>query len=508
MTTETSTGTPSGKTTLTTYAILLAATILLAVFGLANGDSGDLILTAPVIGILAATLISERHALHLPPLTVMMIWLSMLLTIVSRVFSDGGLIAIAASVLTGVNLTLIGLIAVFILLRSMPGTRDENPMAVVTIAASVAIAVFMLMNLLQYAMTFVLDFIRFTVVEMLMAELCWVIVGTIIVSVLFLEFRDSKLFKYTVNTFLESNSGALGLEERERLDLEGLILEGESDRLEFKSTVRTNLETGETDKRMEKAVLKTIVAFLNTDGGTLLIGVSDDGGILGADVESFGSVDRMNLHMTNMISSAIGNGFIPYINFKPVPIDGKYVVRVKCDRADKAVFLKEGKSEQFYVRSGPSSVELTGMNLVNYVNNRNKKGKRFGSRRGSVLLGGLEGVLGLSKGPGDEQGHDDGQDGHYDGIDDQSDEAVAVVEHGLHGGLDGFVPGERGHEPEGGGDESREGLEQLDFQLFSCHAPAYPFSVFGCDATVPSRIDGPGGAGKGIRTLGSLRTGS
>ena len=47
---------------------------------------------------------------------------------------------------------------------------------------------------------------------------------------------------------------------------------------------------------------------------------------------------------------------------------------------EKAVFLKEGKAEQFYVRSGPSSVELTGMNLVNYVNNRNKKGKRFGSR--------------------------------------------------------------------------------------------------------------------------------
>ncbi|MBO4568732.1 MAG: ATP-binding protein [Candidatus Methanomethylophilaceae archaeon] len=379
MTDETSTRMPSGKTALTTYAILLVATIALAVLGLAFGDSGDLILTVPVIGILALTLFSERHALHLPPLTVVMIWVSMLLTIVSRVFLDGGLISIAASILTGINLTLIGLIIVFILLRSMPGTRNENPQVVATIASCVAIAVFMLMNLFQFAMTFVFDFIKFTVVEKLMAELCWVIIGTIITNVLFIEFRDSKLFKYTVNTFLENNSETLGLEERERLDLQDLIAEGESDRLEFKSTVRTNLETGETDKRMEKAVLKTIVAFLNTDGGTLLIGVSDDGEILGADVDSFDSVDRMNLHMTNMISSAIGNGFIPYINFKPVLIDGKYVVRVRCDKAEKAVFLREGKSEQFYVRSGPSSVELTGMNLVNYVNNRNKKGKRFGS---------------------------------------------------------------------------------------------------------------------------------
>ena len=38
---------------------------------------------------------------------------------------------------------------------------------------------------------------------------------------------------------------------------------------------------------MEKAVLKTIVAFLNTDGGNLLIGVDDDGDIIGADIQSF-----------------------------------------------------------------------------------------------------------------------------------------------------------------------------------------------------------------------------
>jgi hypothetical protein len=378
---KTSAGEPSPNTAMATYFLLFVTTVLLAMVGLIYGDSGDLILTAPVIGILALTLVSERHAIHLPPLTVIMIWISMLLTVVSRVLLDGGLIAILAGVLTGVNLALIGLIAVFILLRSMPGGRDENPKIVVIIAGCVAIATFMLMNLLQYAMTFVLDFIRFTVIENLMAELCWVMVGIGVISLLYIEFRDSVIFRYTVNTFLESNSGTLGLEERERYDIEELIGEGESDRLEFKSTIRTNLETGETDKRMEKAVLKTIVAFLNTDGGVLLIGVSDDGEIIGADVESFDSIDRMNLHMTNMISSAIGNGFIPYIAFKPIQMEnGKYVVKVRCDKAEKAVFLKEGKVEQFYVRSGPSSVELTGMNLVNYVNNRNKKGKRFGSR--------------------------------------------------------------------------------------------------------------------------------
>ena len=54
---------------------------------------------------------------------------------------------------------------------------------------------------------------------------------------------------------------------------------------------------------MEKAVLKTIVAFLNSDGGNLLIGVADDGAIIGADVASFDNKDKMGLHLSNLIAS-------------------------------------------------------------------------------------------------------------------------------------------------------------------------------------------------------------
>ena len=66
---------------------------------------------------------------------------------------------------------------------------------------------------------------------------------------------------------------------------------------------------------MEKAVLKTIVAFLNTDGGNLLIGVDDDGDIIGADIQSFENKDKMGLHLTNLIASKIGNSFLPFITF-------------------------------------------------------------------------------------------------------------------------------------------------------------------------------------------------
>ncbi len=362
------------NSTLITYIILLVTTITLAAIGLVMGDSGDLILTVPVSFLLLITIVSERHTVHVPTLTVIMIWVSMLLSISGRLFFGGKVLSIVADVLMGVNLTLIGLIIVFILLKSMPGVRDENPTFVAIIAICVAMPVFVHMMMTSYLASKVMHTIMIPEVEVLMESMGAMMIGSAIIGILFVKYRDSKIFKYTVNDFLENNSSVFGFEEREKLDIYDLIAGGESDKLEFKSTVRTNLATGEVDKRMEKAVLKTIVAFLNTDGGTLLIGVSDDGEICGVDLDSFESLDKMNLHMTNMIASAIGNGFIPYINFKSIEFeDGKYVIRVKCTPADKAVFLREGKNEQFYVRSGPSSVELTGMNLVNYVNNRNKK---------------------------------------------------------------------------------------------------------------------------------------
>ena len=62
---------------------------------------------------------------------------------------------------------------------------------------------------------------------------------------------------------------------------EELIARDESFEVEFKSTARWNLREGCKDKRMEDAVVKTIAGFLNTDGGTLLIGVGDDGRVIG-----------------------------------------------------------------------------------------------------------------------------------------------------------------------------------------------------------------------------------
>ena len=95
---------------------------------------------------------------------------------------------------------------------------------------------------------------------------------------------------------------------------------------------------------MERAVLKTIVAFLNSRGGTLLIGVADDGTIVGVDLASFeGSKDKFGLHLNNLIKTQIGSEFLPFLHFTLVDFEDKSVMRVSCQISDRPVFLTDGK---------------------------------------------------------------------------------------------------------------------------------------------------------------------
>ena len=69
---------------------------------------------------------------------------------------------------------------------------------------------------------------------------------------------------------------------------------------EFKSTLRIYLHTMQRDTKMEHAIIKTINGFLNADGGTLVVGVNDNGEALGLDMDSFENEDKIELHLGNL----------------------------------------------------------------------------------------------------------------------------------------------------------------------------------------------------------------
>jgi hypothetical protein len=149
-----------------------------------------------------------------------------------------------------------------------------------------------------------------------------------------------------------------------------LIAKGEGRAIEFKSTMRMNLHTQKPGKEIELAWIKAVVAFMNTDGGTLLIGVTDDGVIAGMDPDGFANDDKCRLHFKNLINQHIGAELSKYLRFSLIRMENKLVGVVSCSRSPEPVFLKNGKTEAFYIRSGPSSDALPVSKVVAYIQNR------------------------------------------------------------------------------------------------------------------------------------------
>ncbi|MDR5745088.1 DUF262 domain-containing protein [Caballeronia sp. LZ029] len=149
-----------------------------------------------------------------------------------------------------------------------------------------------------------------------------------------------------------------------------LVAGGETGAVEFKSTLRTNLHTGQVDEKIQLSILKTIAGFLNANGGTLLIGVADNGDVLGTAVDGFPSEDKMGLHLVNLIKDRIGDIFLPYVHPHFEEQDGESVLSVRCERGPKPAFVKDGNQAKFFVRGGNATAELAGNSITDYVAQR------------------------------------------------------------------------------------------------------------------------------------------
>ena len=153
-------------------------------------------------------------------------------------------------------------------------------------------------------------------------------------------------------------------------EIRSLITTGENKRIEFKETLTLNTHTQKDDSRIEKTALKNIVAFLNSDGGTLLIGVADDGEIKGIKKDKFINKDKYMLHFNNLIKDKIGAGYFNLINYELVEIDAKLVLVVQCKISKKPVYLNIKGEEEYYIRTNPSAIQLQASKLISYVEER------------------------------------------------------------------------------------------------------------------------------------------
>ena len=153
-------------------------------------------------------------------------------------------------------------------------------------------------------------------------------------------------------------------------DINSVVESGESDRVEFKSSLRMNLYTNKSDKRMELAALKTLAAFLNSDGGTLIIGVADNHEPVGIQVDGFPNEDSMNLHLGNIVNRSMGALAMQHINISFHEYRGVRVMALACERSKHPVYVKDGNDEVFYIRAGASTQSLSIGDALTYITDR------------------------------------------------------------------------------------------------------------------------------------------
>ena len=179
--------------------------------------------------------------------------------------------------------------------------------------------------------------------------------------------KENQQLSEKLATSIESDAGG---PDTHADRVKAFIKLGESNRVEFKSTLRWNLNTDRSEKVIDKAWLKSVAAFLNSDGGALLVGVTDNGDIMGIEADNFDNEDKYLLHVNNRIQQHIGLEHAGFIGYQLVAVENKKVLLVECQPSPRPVFLKISKEEEFYIRVGPGSRRLSTSEVVAYVTNR------------------------------------------------------------------------------------------------------------------------------------------
>jgi len=194
---------------------------------------------------------------------------------------------------------------------------------------------------------------------------------------IFIEKRRKQLAK-ELNKFL--NDFTETQQKEVNVDVYDMIQAGENHSVEFKTSLRYDMKENNVNKQLEDVIIKTIAAFSNGQGGTLIIGVDDDMEIIGLENDyntlKNGSKDEFELHLRNLVNNAYGVGFAAN-NIKvtfPV-IDDKEICVIEIKPGNKPLYTittdKYGiKSEKFYLRSGNSSPELPTREIPLYVRTR------------------------------------------------------------------------------------------------------------------------------------------
>jgi hypothetical protein len=300
-------------------------------------------------------------------------WFLLIFAIVTLFLGKTG--GIITPIIFGIAVAMVGFMILSILYSS--NQIKKNYFLIIAFSFNFAVAFGAAIELAKYYLKTLLNqTLSSDIYVYSMQTMTFVILGALISSILgYIYMRyHFKIIGGIVGKIIEKNPRLFQKPEKLKKDILELIRKGENENLEFKSTFRTNLYTNEIDRKIEYSALKTIAAFMNSKGGTLLIGINDSGEIIGTEKDKFESKDNYALHLTNIIKTKFGKMFFPLINFRFIGIDEKTILIIECQKSKMPVFIRSSTDEEeFYIRTGPSSNQIKGSELIDYIEKNFKK---------------------------------------------------------------------------------------------------------------------------------------
>ncbi len=156
--------------------------------------------------------------------------------------------------------------------------------------------------------------------------------------------------------------------------IDELIQKRESDKLEFKSSLRWSYNLNRTSSEIEIEVARSISSFLNSNGGTLILGIDDYGNILGLekDFKILGkghmNSDGFELCFTEIIHKYLGKQVRELLNIEFYKKNGdRDICVIEIEQSPKPVFLKLKGENQFVVRSGNRNQKMDARESHEYI---------------------------------------------------------------------------------------------------------------------------------------------
>ncbi len=171
---------------------------------------------------------------------------------------------------------------------------------------------------------------------------------------------------------LKNKNSLIGKQQRLlQRDITEIIADGENEKVEFKSSIRYDYFRKTTNRELELVIAKTIVGFMNAKGGKLIIGVDDDGNVLGLE-KDFKTLKHKNRdgyerEVYRIISTQLGHEacFSNHISFYVV--NEKEICVIDIEPSREPAYVNDGAGTTFYVRTGNATYPLTVKETVDYL---------------------------------------------------------------------------------------------------------------------------------------------